>query len=203
MSNSLFPFDFNPSNITGQGTSVYTVPANKFARVLLVARTTGSGGELYIKKSGGSTKYLNTSATSNITIITRAQGTFTLLSIASGYTARRTNVAVTIVSSNGTMDLKYGGTTFITIPQSGSNSSSSIVDHAGPGNFEQVNNGAGNTNITSGSISLHVFRNEELMPDLVDDAISPAAIAGELWLSAGDEISFEGGLLINEYDQPS
>ena len=196
------PFNFNPASVDLHGTSTYTVPANKFARVLLVPIT--PAGELYIKKSGGSAEYMTSSVTNNLT----GSGNYpsppyTLYTLASGYTARRTLISASIIASNGTVDFRYAGNIIITIPQNGSNSDSSIVDHTGPGSFTWNVNGAGGVNFSGYTINLKVFRVGEVMPDTPDDTINPANVAGEIWLTDGDEISWQGGLIINEYVKPS
>lgn len=195
------PFNFNPAAVDIHGTSTYTCPANKFARVLLVPITPAA--ELYVKKNGGSAEYMNSSISVSNNAWSGANGTNLIYALASGYTARRYNVAANISASNGTVDVKFGGVTFLTIPQNGSNSDTNVVDHLGPGNFENTNNGAGTTVFNSTTFQARVFRTGEVMPDSPDDAINPANIAGEIWLTAGDEISWGGGLIINEYVQPS
>lgn len=211
MSNTLIPFNFNPTNVFPKGTDVYTVPTNKFARVLLVSKLAADYGELYIKRSAGSAAYLNSTITQNSLFGTWpiAQGTHTLLSIASGYKYLNTRIVAAISSSNGAAIFAWTGSspaagTIITIPQNSSNDTGAIaVEYTGPGNFTLQNVGAGNTNYSSGSITGYLYRTGEVLTTTPDSAVNPASIAGEVWLAAGDEISFEGGLIVNEYDQPS
>lgn len=203
------PFNFNPINTFPHGTGVYTVPANTYARVLLVSKLAADYGELFIKKSGGSDTYLNSSVTSDNTTWSVPQGTYTLLAISSGYKARVTLISANIASSNGAVIVAWTGSTpaagtILTIPQNGSNTTGVIsVDYTGPGNITQQNVGAGNTNFNSSIFNAKLYRTGEVMIDLPDSAINPASIAGEVWLSAGDQISFEGGLVVNEYAIPS
>lgn len=211
MSNTFVPFNFNPSNVFPYGTGTYTVPANKFARVLLVSKVAADFGELYIKKSAGSATYLNSSITQNSLFGTWpiTQATHTLLTIASGYKYLNTRIVAAISSSNGAAIFAWTGAspaagTIITIPQNSSNDTGTIaVEYTGPGNITLQNVGAGNTNYSSGSVTGYLYRTGEVLTTVVDSAVNPASIAGEVWLSAGDEISFEGGLVVNEYDQPS
>lgn len=210
MSNTFVPFNFNPTNVFSYGSGVYTVPANKFARVMLVSPDNG-GGELYLKKSGNTETYLNTSVTTNVPFgsFPITQATHTLLTISSGYKYTNTRIFATISSSNGNAIFAWTGTTpaagnLLTIPQNSSNDTGTIaVVYTGPGTFTLQNQGAGNTNYSAGGLNGYLYRSTESFPSAVDDSINPATIAGEVWLSAGDEISFEGGLVINEYDQPS
>lgn len=207
--NTFIPFNFNPSSVFTSGSGVYTVPSNKYARVLLIPKVAADFGELYIKKSGGSETYSNTSVTNNNTSWPITQATHTLLTIASGYKARLTLISATISSSNGVANVAWTGAvpaagTIITIPQNGSNSTGTIsVDYTGPGNFTVQNVGAGNTNYSSSIINTKLYRTGEATPDVVDSGLNPAAIAAEIWLSSLDEISFEGGLIVDEYDKPS
>lgn len=203
------PFNFNPINVFPHGTGVYTVPANTYARVLLVSKLAADYGELFIKKASGSDTYLNSSVTSNNTAWNITQATHTLLAISSGYKARVTLISASISSSNGAVIIAWTGSTpaagtILTIPQNGSNSTGVIsVDYTGPGDITQQNVGAGNTNFSSSIFNAKLYRTGEVMIDLPDSAINPASIAGEVWLSVGDQISFEGGLVVNEYSIPS
>ncbi len=212
MSGNVFiPFNNKPTAVYIKGASTYTVPANKFARVLLVSKISAYG-ELYIKKSGGTAAYINTTeakAYPEDTTWPITQATHTIFSVASGYIFKMTRVHGTISSSNGSAVFAWTGSSpaagnILTIPQNSSADSGTIaVEYTGPGNITLTNNGAGNTNFSAGTITGFLYRAGEVLTTTADDSVNPASISGEIWLAAGDEISFEGGLIVDEYDDPS
>lgn len=190
MSNTFMPFTFNPTNlkIVNDG-STYTCPANKHAIVSIVPKH--ADARIRVKQSLGSSEYAGVQSTSQATFSgSPAQGTYTLLT-PSGSHVTVTNITGSISSSNGSVDVKYNGTAFFTIPQNGTNTDATDRVFEGASLFEYTANGTGTTNGLS--ITMDYTYDG-------DFGLSPFV----LYLSAGDEVQYFGhSLFINEFDSPT
>lgn len=190
MPNSIIPFDYNPDNVKiVKDGSTYTCPANTHAIVQVMPKY--ADARIRVKKSGGSSEYAGTQSTSQATFSgTVAQGTYTLLT-PTGSHVIVTNITGSISSSNGSVDVKYNGTTFFTIPQNGTNTDATTRVFEGANLFQYTANGTGNT---SGlSITMDYTYDGDF-----------GLVAFEVYLSAGDEIQYFGhAIVINEFNNPS
>lgn len=193
MSNTLFPFNNNPASTEIKDNASYTVPANKFARITVLSTNSADNELSYDLSVGGAStaafnehEMVSTNPTTNsatfVTAYTVPAGAYFLGQVVSTHSA-----------SAGGAEFKIGsgGYAFLSNAVTGTPARPSTAEltqlKLGSGEIIQHRTNAGGTTTTH--ISGVLVKNR--------------TGASEFWLKAGDQITFPGVILINEYNVPS
>lgn len=174
MGNTLIPFDFNPSETKTVDNALYTVPANKHARISVLVQYAGATSFIYDFDTGGSgTETLRDGEPVSVVDSDSGTGFQPVYTVPSNYyldaiirstaSIRVGANAILLPGAGGTVNLKVGPGEIIYQDPAGSTSTTYIA-----GVLKSAN------------------------PKL-----------GEFYLKSGDEITFPGLILVQEFDNPS
>jgi hypothetical protein len=180
MGNTIIPFDFNPSETKVVDNALYTVPANKHARISVLKTYAGNYGFSYdIGGVASSFTLRDGEGVSVSNTVATGAGTVTVYTVPVGYYLDA-HLEITIGSS-GQVNIN-GVSTF-------SSTTSALISRnvlIGEGYAISHSSTAGNTTtVVTGVLK------------------SKNHSSQDFWLLAGDDITYPGIVLVQEFDNPS